>query len=301
MDPDHNYIVVTPVKNERAQLHGLLESMTAQQPLPVMWLIVDDCSSDGSYEIIDEWQKAHQWIRILRLKDQRPREIGFHYSEVTKAGFEYMSEIVSLENVEYNYIALVDADINLPPDYFYQLFRKFHIYPKLGIASGILLSRSRNGYVREKEPPEWPLGAARVWRRSCFEKTAWTITFAPDSVSTVRAMLAGYETRNFDDIVVLQNRLTYSGSGLWNGYYDMGRSRYYLGYSIFYGFLATIRFLLSYPFYIGIAFCYGYFSYFVTCQDRINDPKIVDFFEIRMISKMKNWLKRVTVKEKKSK
>jgi len=284
------YILVTAMKDEMRSLPELVRRITAQTILPALWLIVDDGSRDGSYEYISERYRKTSWLQVRKIGGKRKREIGFHYSYVTKYGLDQALEYCSVNRIVYDYAALLDADILLEPGYFENLMKKFESNRRLGVASGVVRTGSPEKYITEKEPVEWPCGAARMWSRRCFERTGWTITRAPDSVSTVLAMKAGFETRNFDDLSVWQTRATYSASGFWVGFIDLGKTRYYLGYSPFYAVFAALKHLVNYPHTGSIPFLIGYFGDFFAYRERIPDPAVIRFFNRRLLTKFRNRL-----------
>ncbi len=283
----NKYIIVTPFKNEINFLPKVLKSVVNQTILPSLWILVDDGSTDGSYEVVNEWAKRTSYIKVLKINGMRRREIGFHYSEVTLKGFEYFRKIW---NDSYDYIGILDADIVLPNDYYERLIKKFDEVENLGIASGIVTCRIGDKLICEKEPPEWPCGAARLWKRKCFEKTGWKITRAPDTVSTVMAMHLGYKTRNFPDLVITHLRPTWSGGGFWAGYIDIGKTRYYLGYDVISATIASLKYTIDYPHIGTIPFLIGYFDDFIKYRRRINEKVVINFFKKRLITKISQWL-----------
>lgn len=284
------YILVTAMKDEMRSLPEFIRSILAQTILPTWWLIVDDGSHDGSYEYAAEQSQVIPWLQVRKTGGMRKREIGFHYAYVTKYGLDQICGFCLTKRIEYDYVALLDADILLEPAYFENLMKKFVINRRLGVASGVVVSRTRKKLIREKEPVEWPCGAARMWSRRCYERTGWRITRAPDSVSTVLAMNAGFETCHFEDLTVLQTRATYSAGGFWTGFIDLGRTRYYLGYSPFYAILASFKHLFSYPHTGSIPFLVGYFGDFFASRKRIPDPVITRFFNRRLVAKFRSRL-----------
>ena len=48
------YVVITPVRNERENLPRTIASFVGQTIRPYRWVIVDDGSTDGTSEIVDE-------------------------------------------------------------------------------------------------------------------------------------------------------------------------------------------------------------------------------------------------------
>ncbi|MEO0185331.1 MAG: glycosyltransferase family 2 protein [candidate division WOR-3 bacterium] len=277
------YILITPLKNEIKFLPEVLNCVTNQTILPALWIFVDDGSTDGSYELLQEWTRKVSWIKIIRLEGKKKREIGFHYSEVVAEGFEFFKKVWY---DSFDYIGILDADIVLANDYFERLIKKFEEDKNLGIASGIVLCKVNNKTIWEKEPPEWPCGAARLWTRKCFEETGWRLTRAPDSVSTALAMRLGYNTRNFQDLKITHLRPTWSGSGFWYGFIDIGKSRHYLGYDPMFIIFASLKYTFDYPHIGTIPFLIGYFSDFIGYKKRIEDKLVIDFFKKRLISKI---------------
>lgn len=63
--------VVMPVYNERATLRTMISRILAQ-PLEIELLCVDDGSSDGSVEILEELAKEHAQLKFIR----QPRNMG---------------------------------------------------------------------------------------------------------------------------------------------------------------------------------------------------------------------------------
>lgn len=290
MNPQRRYIIITPLKNEVKFLPEVLKHVINQTILPSLWIFIDDGSTDGSYELLTEWAKKISWIKTLRLKGKEKREIGFHYAEVVASGFDYIKKVW---DDLYDYIGILDADIVLPQDYYEKLIKKFEEDKALGVASGIVICKTNRITYQEKEPPEWPSGAARLWRRECFEKTGWQINRGPDSVSTVKAMSCGYKTRNYDDLQVIHLRPTWSSCGYWRGYTDIGKTRYYLGYDPFFIACASLKYIYDYPHIGTIPFLIGYFGDFFTYRKRIDDRAVIDFFKNRLMYKLKSRLKKL--------
>src|SRR5262249_36539327 len=55
------YAVVTPVRNQAANIRRLAEAIAAQRVLPEGWVIVDTGSTDETRAIADELAESHDW------------------------------------------------------------------------------------------------------------------------------------------------------------------------------------------------------------------------------------------------
>ena len=133
-----SYIVVTPAKDEVRHIERTLQSMVAQTHLPVMWIVVDDGSSDGTSEIVQKYAAAHSFIRHLRAERITSRATGTAEVRAFHRGFELVRD------EDYGCIVKLEADLSFNADYFEKLLTHFHQDPKLGIASGVYLE-TRSG------------------------------------------------------------------------------------------------------------------------------------------------------------
>jgi len=276
-DPDRNYLVVTPAKDEEENLPRLMDSIANQSIKPALWVIVDDGSTDDTPRIITDATTSREWIRSIRLPPGE-RYWGFKYSTVCRKGFDQAMELAEEEGIPYSYISLVDADMVLEGDYFSKLLEKFETMPRLGIASGELYSRYKDRFILEKERHDIPSGGQRVWRRECFEECPYTPSYSADSVSNVRAKLKGWEIRRFRDVRALQSRRTRGAEGFWKGWHYVGKSEHYRGCSPSFALLKGIKLLFSSPHYQGFAYWKGYFGSFLRREEKIPDKAVIDYY-----------------------
>lgn len=270
------YILITPAKNEERSLPSLIQSVVNQTIKPALWVIVDDGSSDKTPEIIKDAKEKNNWIQTIRLKEGK-RDIGKHYAYVCRKGFDFSYEYCKTNSIRYEYIGLLDADMILCTDFFDKLIKEFEKNPELGIASGGIYYN--NGVIWEKGREELPRGGARVWRRKCFEETGgYLLTYSPDSVSNVKAKLRGWETKQFKKIKAIQTRKTSSAEGFWRGYWANGVSSYFLNTNPVFVMLKGVKYLFRRPYYIGLAYLWGYFGSFIRKQEQIDDEEIRKYY-----------------------
>ncbi len=278
MTTKSDYGLVTPCKNEEKSLKKFAESIINQTVKPKLWVIVDDNSSDRSPEILKDLETKYKWVRIAKTQGTE-RDLGFHYARVVNEGLSFILEISASENIPFEYIGLIDADMRLENDFFEKIISRFEINPHLGIASGSTAYCSGNKVVAENGRENLPIGGLRVWRRECFIETGgFPISYSADSVSNVLAILRGWETKKFNDILGIQTRRTSSADGLWKGYKTKGKSDYYRGYHPFYAILKFVKYSSMSPSYIGIAYLEGYIYGILIIRKKIDIPEVREYY-----------------------
>jgi glycosyltransferase involved in cell wall biosynthesis len=274
-----SYVIVTPAKDEEKGLPGLIQSVVEQTIKPKLWVIVDDGSADRTPDILDEAEKKYDWIQTIRLKES-VRDLGIHYSNVCTTGFDFAIEYCKKHNMKYDYIGLIDADMILEDVYFERLIKEFEKNPMIGIASGKVWNIIGGKMIQSKQRDDLPDGGARLWKRQCFEETdGYLMTYAPDSVSNVKAKLKGWETKSFEEIKVTSIRALGSAEGYWKEFKGFGIYGYYVGFNFIYVIFKGMRYSFKKPYYIGLAFLYGYFSSLILRKKRIDDKEIRHYYQ----------------------
>jgi len=280
---NQNYILATPAKNEEENLPKLIKSVLAQEIKPVVWIIVDDGSTDNTGKIIDEVCAHHDWVKKETL-GKAERDLNYRYAFVCKYGFEKGIEYCNRNKIPFSYIALIDADIQIEPSYFKDLIKEFEKDEKLGIASGGIYMENEKGEIKYREfLLDHPIGAARIWRKKCFEETkGYEVTKIPDTISNVRAMMSGWKTRQFPRYKALHARESNAVGGLLRGYYKKAKAAHYVGQPFWFVLGKCIKMTFNKPYYLGIPYFFGYISAILTREKKIDDEKVLKYFgEIR--------------------
>lgn len=272
------YILVTVMKDEAKNIPGLAESVVDQDIAPVLWVIVDDGSTDNTARLLSGLASKHRWIRIIKLKKGN-RDLGFHYAEICRTGFDTAIDECRKKKMSYDYIALVDADIILPKDYFSSLMAEFENDGRLGIASGNLGYYAKDGSVfYPAEKTDLVCGAARMWKKECFMETkGYQRVMSPDTVSNILAALGGWKIMRFRDITMVQTRKTSSCNGINKGSFDFGERYHYLGFNPIRAILKTIRFFSSFELSEGFFFLMGYFKSSFSGKEQVNIKEVREY------------------------
>ncbi|AKB31532.1 Glycosyltransferase [Methanosarcina siciliae HI350] len=272
------YVLITPVKDEEKNLPEVIESLISQTVKPVLWLIIDDGSTDNSPKIIHRYVSRYPWIKTIRLPPQ-PRDIIFHVSYVYKSGFDFLLKYCDRNKLSYNFIASMDADTVLEKEYFEKILRKFELSNKLGIASGGLYHEIDGKLKLSGQAENFPSGTGRVWSKECFFDTGgFLLEPSADSISNIKAIMRGWQIYRFNEIRMIEKRLTGSAEGLWKGFKYNGYMAYYLNKNPILILLNVFDYTLKKPHYTGVAFLLGYIRSFIKCEERIKDREIREYY-----------------------
>jgi glycosyltransferase involved in cell wall biosynthesis len=273
------YIIITPCKNEEENLPKLIESIEKQIVKPVLWMIIDDCSTDKTPEIIEEAKKKHAWIQSIMLYEPAGDRGILHISQVKKRSFDSAIEYCMKNEISYEYLGNIDGDMILEPAFFEKIIAEFEKDPMLGVASGGIYHYMNGKLVCDHMRVTEPSGGNMVIRRKCFEDCGGiTPSYAYDSVLNTKAKLRNWKTKRFENIVAIEIRDTSSTEGYWKGYTYKGYAAHYLNYNPLHVITKGIRYLLKKPYYIGIAYLYGYIRRLINRAEQIKDEKIKYYF-----------------------
>ena len=169
------YILVTPAKTRKGIFQRSQKLVIGQTVLPVLWVIVDDGSTDDTPKVIKNLESRFGWIKSIQLPPH-PRDITFHYSYVCKNGFDYAIQLCKTNAIQYDFIGLLDADTVLEASYFEKLIVEFNKNSRLGIASGHItdMPDKEISWADVKKMNligRFPRGSGRFWRKECFFET----------------------------------------------------------------------------------------------------------------------------------
>jgi glycosyltransferase involved in cell wall biosynthesis len=190
------YLLVTPAKNEEAVIGRTIAAVIGQTVHPAEWVIVSDGSTDGTDALVEEAARDHPWIRLIRLDAGHTR----CFAAVVR---NTMLGIRSATIRDHTHLGLIDADIEMAPDYFETLLDRFARDPLLGLAGGLVVDPGMP--VKPPSNLHDVPGAVQLFRRLCFDRMGGLTPVAEggwDAVSCVQARMAGFRTRLFPDLVV---------------------------------------------------------------------------------------------------
>ncbi|EEF62368.1 glycosyltransferase [Pedosphaera parvula] len=221
------YLIITPVRNEEANLRDTVESVARQSIRPVKWVIINDGSTDRTGVIADEAAREHDWIKVVHRKDRGFRKSGAGVIEAFYDGYEL------IKGEAWDYLIKLDGDLSFATDYFEKCFARFKQDERLGVGGGMICVNTPEGVQEEAkgDPAFHVRGATKIYRRACWEaiggvlrETGW------DTLDEVKANMLGWRTYTFRDVPIMHHRETGGADGTWKNWVKNGRANYVVGY-----------------------------------------------------------------------
>lgn len=159
-----NYVIIMPAYNEELMLPRALDSIAAQSLLPQRLLVVNDGSTDRTAEVVTAYARRYPWIGLVNNDKKEARAAGAKVVRAFNLGYH------ALLDHDYDFLVKLDADLELPADYFAQIAALFAADPRLGIAGGTIVIERNGEWVYEHFSDEDHVkGAYKSYRRACLE------------------------------------------------------------------------------------------------------------------------------------
>lgn len=279
------YVLITPAHNEESFIEKTIQSVINQTTRPVKWIVVDDASTDHTAEIIKQYCADYGFLKIVATE----RMTGRHFGNKATAFNRGLAEAVG---VNFDFIANLDADISLEPDYFENILREFDRNPKLGIAGGMVSSLIRGDFVSQNVALDSVAGAVQMFRRECFDDVGGYIPLPDggiDSAAEITARMKGWTVQTFPQYRVREHRRTGSaGSGTLAARMKEGRLYYSLGYSPCFYLMRCLYRAKEQPMLLGsIAELVGFLTGVVSREGFVLHPDIVRHLRGEQRNKLK--------------
>lgn len=233
-------------KDEESFIPTIARSVLAQTVRPSIWLIVDDGSSDSTYQIARDFSSEKGWITLQRLPPS-DRDHDYRFGRLCTLGLQRLMELLNASRTNVEFLIKVDADISLRADCFERLVRTAASNPEIGILGPSLgrISRSTGRPSQLNWPfmlPSEPPDGVRLYRVACLRDIGWIpSTIAPDVAALQAARRKGWKTVRFPDVLAWKMRRTgESAASPQGGYFIQGQRRAALGYSLWFVLVAAM-------------------------------------------------------------
>nr|WP_298791542.1 glycosyltransferase family 2 protein [uncultured Allomuricauda sp.] len=229
-----NISIVIPAHNEASFLKDCLNSFINQTHTPNELIIVDDNSTDSTYQIAKDYSTKYEWIQVIQRKSSDEHIPGKKVIETFNFGLSHTSG--------YDIIGKFDADIILPTNYFEVMLNHFQSNWKLGMCSGLLHIKKGNDWVYEQIADKNHIrGPIKLYHKTCFEKigglragVGW------DTVDVLLTKYHDFETLTDTSLMVKHLRPTGHGYSK-KSYRSKGEALYKMRYGIILAKIAALK------------------------------------------------------------
>lgn len=279
------YAVITPVRNEGEHLAKTISSMSDQTMKPLLWVLVNDGSSDNTGEIAESAARKHSWIRVLQRPDRGFRKPGGGVVEAFNDGYALV------EPLTWDFLVKLDGDLAFAPDYFQKCLAHFEADPELGVGGGRVYTSVNGRFVEDSPNDPWfhVRGATKIYRRAAW-KAIGGLLASPgwDTLDELKVNMLGWKSYSFKELRVHQLKPTGSVDGTWKTWFKNGQANYITGYHPAFMAAKCLKRAFVAPFFIGATgLACGYLKGYLGKQiERVNDPALIGYIHTQQIRKL---------------
>lgn len=282
-----NHIVITPVYNEEEFLSDYITSMIRQEQRPNLLVLVDDNSSDNSSKIIKEYAEEYDWIKYIYHPSEQKKVQG---SKVIEA-FNFGLEKSEIDLMNFDIISKIDADLELPLNYFKEIINSFEQNSTIGLAGG---------YIREKKNGKWidilstdyhVRGALKSYRTTCFLDIGGLMPILGwDGLDEMKAMFCGWKTKNIK-VGAKHFRPADNDYNPVNMALKRGIHNYKNGGNLFLAIIRSIVRITKKPYFlVGLSYFYGYMKAFILRYPKNVSRELESFINNFHLKRIRSWI-----------
>jgi glycosyltransferase involved in cell wall biosynthesis len=279
-----DYIIITPAHNEEAFIERTIESMISQIVRPSRWVVVNDASKDRTGEIVSQYVRRYDFIKLVNVDRKDGRNFGNKVAAFNR-GLE------SIQDCHYEYLGNLDADISFSADYFANLLARFDSDLRLGVGGGMVHTYVNGEFVSQNVSPDSVAGAVQLFRRACFEQIEG-YTALPyggiDAAAEIAARMMGWNVRTFAELPVSEHRRTGTAiAGPLEARLKEGRRFHSLGYGFFFYSLRCAYRSLERPKIIGsVLAILGYLWSWIRREPIALSPEVARYLKAEQRGKL---------------
>jgi poly-beta-1,6-N-acetyl-D-glucosamine synthase len=272
-----SYVLMTAARNEEKYIERTIRSVLTQDVLPIRWVIVSDGSIDNTDAIINSFRSRDDRIELVRSDNSGERDFRSKIRALRCAADR-------LRAYGYDFIGNLDADIELPPDFYRRLLEKMQNNEKLGIASGLYLEADTGKYSSPVMPARrHTFGSTQLFRRECFDEIGGypLLDGGEDTIAGVLARMHEWETQHFPDITAVHLKPMGIMTNAHKNRFAIRRGQLDFDsgiHPVFLLFKLARRAMKPGNFLFSILSMYGFFASYVTRRKRPIDRSVVRFY-----------------------
>jgi len=278
------YVLITPARNEEKYIEKTLLSVDSQTVKPKVWIIVSDGSTDRTDEIVCSYEKNCDYLQLVRRESFSKRNFASKV-HTFKIGQEH------LNNVKYDFLGNLDADVSLSSDYYERILYQFDIFPRLGIAGGQVYDNYSRKIRRLVSSNTSVNGMIQFFRRECFEEIGGYLPLergGEDMMAEIAARRQRWETRTFPNIIVIHNRRSgTSNANIYTARYRQGKMEFVNGYHILFEMARCMTRIIEKPYILGsVARFAGYLSSLIACEKKAVPRELIKYLHQEQLRRL---------------
>jgi glycosyltransferase involved in cell wall biosynthesis len=243
------YVLITPARDEAANLARLAESLAAQTVSPDVWVIVDNGSVDGTPQLARRLAESHAWIRIVDLPGEPSPRRGAPIVRAFETGVATLPELPEI-------VVKLDADVSMAAEFFERMLEAFESDPTLGIASGTCWELENGSWRPQHVTRDHARGAVRAYRRECLADVLPLVARVGwDGIDELKAQTRGWRVRSLP-LPIRHHRSLGGRDRRVRMWVEQGDMAHYMGYRPSYLIARAVYRALRDP--VAVVMLYGY-------------------------------------------
>jgi glycosyltransferase involved in cell wall biosynthesis len=273
------YVVVLPAKNEQQNIRGAIESIVNQTIPPRLVLVLDDCSDDGTLDIVRSLEQQYGCLtHHSATSSKNTYELGGHVVRLFREG----KQVIDSKGIEYDWLIKMDADLECEPDFIERIEDRIRGV-RVGIVSGTPYFDEGGRKIFDTSPAWHTHGQFKIYNAECFEAyggprehLGW------DCADNVLAISAGWQTIAIRDINYRMHRAVGGKHSVVKGRINHGIGCYLVGFGPGYFMMKVAHDLFKPPLLLGsISLLRGYFRAAIHRY-----PKVLSKSQRRLLRKL---------------
>jgi glycosyltransferase involved in cell wall biosynthesis len=258
------YVLITAAYNEEATIDRTIRSVLSQTILPRRWVIVSDGSVDKTDEIVKKYAEQYGFIRFLRMTRDPGRSFGSQVIAL-RAGRELLNDVT------FDFIGTLDADITLERFYFEDLISILSKRPKLGLAGGFIYEETNGTFQSRTANRVYSVAnAGQLFRKESYDAIGGYSIFeygGADWHAQISVEMKGWEAQAFPDLKIFHHRKTGEGDNLMRHKFRQGKMDYTFGSDPLFEIVKCLRRIPEKPFFAGATARLSGFIWSYICRE----------------------------------
>lgn len=275
------YAIITPAHNEGRFLPQVIPGIATQFLPPVKWLILDDRSTDGTWEVLRAAAARYAFVEPVRLTGPPGRRVGANVVHIFNQGLARLPE-------DLDFVVKMDADVILPNHYFATLLARFAAEPRLGLASGKTFAWQQGSWVLERIADSHVTGACKTYRCACLGDMGGLIpVLGWDILDVAQARRCGWEAQSFRDLPLYHLRLTGSAQGMMRANLSYGRCYYAIRAHPLFVLAKALYRAAERPYGLGFFILAGYVGAALKREKRLADRGLAAYLRHEQLARLR--------------